>query len=187
MQVLFSLEIIILLYKPTLLPIYTSKAAQDLLQLVYFYLKQSIPIYTEASNKTGSRNLFTLSHYIYRDAALLFRGEELIQNVCVLQRYCMCRARSKSEFNVFAWYATTLVWLSVRKRLPSIAINSEINVCPVFYFFLLRWHQVIFSGRNQQMQISVFIEPAARRFFAWSIITGAVSAHWTTVLENCSW
>lgn len=62
MQVLFPLEIIILLYKPILLPLYTSEAPLELLQLVCFYLKQSIPGYTEASNKTGSRNLFTLSH-----------------------------------------------------------------------------------------------------------------------------
>lgn len=111
-----------------------------------FFLNKVYRVTQKQVIKQGAGIFLILSHYIYRVAVLLFRGEEPMQNVRIPQRYCICRVRSKPKFNVVTWFATTAVWLLVRKRL-CFTVNkfTEINVCPVLYFLLLRWHQVFFS------------------------------------------
>lgn len=58
MQAPFPFEIIISLYTPILIAIYSNKAPQKFLQPACFYLKQSVLSYRKMSDKEGSMNPF---------------------------------------------------------------------------------------------------------------------------------
>lgn len=158
------------------------------------YLKQIIQLH-RASNKTGSRNHLFYFIILWKCCTLVQRWRIHTKGLHLAE---ILHMQGQNQISIQSCY---MIWSNIglipgEKKTSSALTNWDINVCPVFYSFLLRWHlkipEVFFSWSKgihkckyqplyNQLQDPSFLKAPSQML---SLSTGLQSTTWKIVLNN---